>query len=318
MKLVVEILLFSLIILLIAIGYFVSVNDIDELKAEEYIDPELNIRVINHNIYFVEQGEVVKKNANIIVRDNRIERSILSYISETDKQDLFLESIFGKGFTVGEIEIVNKTCFLNLEVDKNMLKQNIINNYAKHFIAVVNTLTETKDILNVQFLFNGEKITHNVFGTSFNRPFFRIEALETAEEEIPHTYLRKFLTYIKLERYDLAYGYLSSVSRNKYDFNEFSEMFQKYIELTSEYDVINIFSRQKSDKTVITYQYRQNNIVYKTEWDIIETNGFKEIILPVKLLEVDAEKDYFNEREHFEYKKRMYEQEKEKNEKLIK
>lgn len=265
--------------MLISIIFSVNHTKTKELEKDAYISPLLNIINLDAQLYFVDSNKLKMEKRAILIEDESIEEAILNYLSHGAKNQNY-KTIFDYNFKLEDINIIDNICYVNLKINKN--GYSLFNDKDFHLYAwsIVNTLTEQDNILKVQLLFNGEKFNKNLYSYNLRDPLPRLEGLMSKEKDFPSDIVKKFLRYISIERYDLAYGLISESSKSNTSYEKFKVISNKLNEDMTGLTLYIHFTQNYKDYWNVVYKYNDINgsPVYKY-WKVIKEDGFFKIVL---------------------------------------
>jgi len=270
--------LFSFFIFIIVLTY-INLPLIEDIEEKNYINPSLDIVRLNANLYFVGKKGIESEVRTMIVKNEAIETTMIQNLAIGAKNRNY-KSVFDFDFSINDIETFNNVCYINLNINKN--GYSLFNNedFYLYIWSLVNTVTEKEDVLRVQILFNGEKFNKELLGYNLRDPLPRLEWLLYQKVEYPIDIVNIFIDYIFVERYDLAYGLLSEISKEKVSYNEFKILTNEFISEIKNYNKIIAFTQKYNNYSVAVYKYENlaNEYIYKN-WRIILEDGFYKISL---------------------------------------
>jgi hypothetical protein len=267
------------IIFLLAL-YFIDLVHINELSETNFIDPSLDIVKLNSNLYFVGENGIESEIRTMIVKNSSIEETIVNNLIDGAKNRSY-KTIFDYNFHFNDIEILNNICYVNLNINKDGYSLFNDDKFYLYIWSLVNTLTEKDNILKVQLLFNGEKFNKELLSYNLRNPLPRLEWLIYEEKEYPSDIVSRFINYISIERYDLAYSLLNEKSKDRIQYNEFKIISGNFAYEIASYTQILRFTQNYSKYYNIIYKYEnyKKEIIYKN-WVVIVEDGFYKIDLP--------------------------------------
>jgi hypothetical protein len=267
------------IIFLLAL-YFIDLVHINELSETNFIDPSLDIVKLNSNLYFVGENGIESEIRTMIVKNSSIEETIVNNLIDGAKNRSY-KTIFDYNFHFNDIEILNNICYVNLNINKDGYSLFNDDKFYLYIWSLVNTLTEKDNILKVQLLFNGEKFNKELLSYNLRNPLPRLEWLIYEEKEYPSDIVSRFINYISIERYDLAYSLLNKDSKDRIRYNEFKIISGNFAYEIASYSQILTFTQNYSKYYNVIYKYEnyRKEVIYKN-WIIILEDDFYKINLP--------------------------------------
>lgn len=268
-----------LLVLLGSIIIFAVNTDINYVKLDEhsYISPEHGSIKMTSNLYFVYQNALRRETKSITIADSNYAKSILESISYGSENDFFT-SIFDFGVRIISTDIINETCYINFFDTPELIELFKDDHFDLYIWAIVNSLTESNKVKNVQFLVEGKQYSRSMRGFNLNAPLTKMDALIYSKEKNSADTVMEFLDYISTMRYDLAYSLLTQNSMNSYNYssfikyaNDFNDFHKEYVKESfytrvfhSHHEIYIKFSKQYESDGLIINEYGK--------WTVIKEN----------------------------------------------
>ncbi|MEA1975842.1 MAG: GerMN domain-containing protein [Bacillota bacterium] len=279
MKLVYKFLFLMMILIILLSLFFSNLIHFDQLSEEKFINPSLDIIKLNSNLYFVGENGLESEVRTMIIKNSSIEETIIKNLVTGAKNKNY-KTIFNNNFKLNDIEILDNICYVNLDINKNGYALFNDENFYLYVWSLVNTLTENDNILKVQLLFNGEKFNKKLLSYNLRNPLPRLEWIIYEENESPANIVSRFINYISIERYDLAYSLLNENSKDEIQYNEFKLISHDFAIEVTNYNEILVFTQEYKEYYNVIYKYEnyKKDIIYKN-WTVISEDNFFKIVL---------------------------------------
>lgn len=251
----------SIILLLsvvISIVFFAMNTDLEFVKLDNsaYISPEQGSIKINTNLYFVYDDALRVESRRVTISDSNYSQAIIEAMQQGSENGYF-ESIFDFGVRINSIDIINDTCYVNF-FDSQELNIMIRDSRFDLFIwSMVNSLTESNQIKNVQFLVQGKQYSRSMHGYNLNSPLPKLESLVYTKIKSPSDVVLEFIEYLNTQRYDLAYSMLTKNSMSNYDYSSFIKYANTFVDTHNEYISIGYYTRVFTDYEEVYIKFTQ-------------------------------------------------------------
>lgn len=208
------------LILLLSIVYLViSGNSISYNKSTDVtiISPHSEELSRLSKLYFIDEDELVTESRIVTIHNLDTPYSVLLALKQGSKIESYDHPIADDAMIIS-VKVSDRICYVDLTEeflvdDEDRLYLNVI--------SIVNTLTEIESIDRVQVLIDGKDNVFSSFG--LNKSFQKDNNVVRTEELTYKDVLKKYLNYISLGRYDLAYDMIDSTSKQNVSFNDFRE-----------------------------------------------------------------------------------------------
>lgn len=252
---------FSIILLLtvvISIVFFAMNTDLEFVRLDQsaFISPEQGSVKINTNLYFVYDDALRVETRRVAISDSNYSQAIIEAMQLGSENDFF-ESIFDFGVQINSIDIIDDTCYVNF-YDSQELNIMIRDNRFDLFIwSLVNSLTESNQIKNVQFLVEGKQYSRSMHGYNLNSPLPKLETLVYTKVKTPSDVVLEFIEYLNAQRYDLAYSLLTKNSMAIYDYSAFIKYANTFVDNHSDFISIGYYTRVYSDYEEVYIKFTQ-------------------------------------------------------------
>ena len=210
------------------------------------VNPSLENMKVTTKLYFVHNDSLMSEIRNINIRNDEFERLIFEELIKGPKTKYF-ENVLPENVEVDSFEVIDDVMYINFNskfINNDFFNDN---NFYLHLMAMVNTLTERKHFVKVQFLIGGEKITEKVYGVNIMEPLRRDERVIFKRDINSSDIVISFIEMIFNQRFDLAYELLNESSKQMYAYYVFEEMMEGYIHYHIGYQR-NIYFTQKYDE----------------------------------------------------------------------
>lgn len=279
MKKIYEILLVLIIITLITTAYFYDSIQLKNIETDRFISPEIGEEQFNINLFFVDNNKLEIEKRRIITSKESYEKDVITELIKGAKEKDLI-SFFQKGVNLNSIKVMDQICYVDLDINANDLEFLNTENSHLYIWSIVNTLSELKEVVSVQILFDGQKISKVINGYNLKEPLPRLEGLADNEKQYPVDIVESFIEYIYIQRYDLAYSYLSIENQEKIKFEEFKKRAKSYHDELLNLKEVFHFTKILSNRWEIVYLYENiRNKKINKYWNVIKENGYYKIIL---------------------------------------
>lgn len=279
MKKIYEILLVLIFFTLITTAYFYDSIQLKSIETDRFISPEIGEERLNISLFFVEDNKLEIEKRKIMTSKNSYAKDVIAELIKGGKEKDLI-SFFQKGVNLNSIKIIDEVCYIDLDSNENDLKFLNSKNSHLYIWSIVNTLTELKEVVSVQILFNGQKVSKVINGYNLKTPLPRLENLAENGIKYPVDIVESFIEYIYIQRYDLAYSYLTKSNQNKISFQEFKKRAQNYHDELLDLEEIFHFTKTFSDRWEIVYHYENiKGEKVNKYWNVIKENNYYKIIL---------------------------------------
>lgn len=259
--------------------YGVMVGEsLPSIPAQTYIAPGAVAIKGRETLYFVYEGALYSEQRSIEIEDLNYAAGLVKALTAGPSNHDY-KSLFDLGVQVLSVDQIDNICYVNLSKDIDRIRTEPSEDLELYLWAVVNTLTERRDIDFVQFLVEGSPEERQIGSLSFSQALsfndrFLYVKVRTATDAV-----RDFLDYVEAGRYDLAYGMLSEASRNNLDYSGFATFANR---IRSDYDTEFYFSKryEEYDEVYVRYveRYGDNELfnIWIEVWSVVrEDNVFK-------------------------------------------
>ena len=251
--------IFTILIIALLINVVIFFTWTTSATDEVYvIKPQLDNMKVTTKLYFVFEDDLRSETRTITVKNNEFEKSIFEELIIGPKTKAY-GNILPEDVKVISFDLNDNVIYINLESE--FLSSDMFNeeNFSLQIMAFVNTLTELKHFLQIQFLFDGERVTQDIYGLSLMESFNRDERVIYKKDETSSDFVISFIEMIFNHRFDLAYENLNEKSKKSYPYEVFQELMEGYIYYHSGYQR-NIYFMQNYDvHDIVTVKFVEIN-----------------------------------------------------------
>ncbi len=272
-KLIFTILIFALLVNVV-IFFTWTTEQTDEVYV---IKPQLDNMKVTTKLYFAYDNSLRSETRTITVKNNEFEKSIFEELIIGPKTKSY-GSILPDDVKVISFNLNENVIYINLESE--FLSSDIFNedNFSLQIMAFVNTLTELKHFLKIQFLFDGERVTQDVYGLNLMEALNRDERVIYKKDETSSDFVISFIEMVFNHRFDLAYENLNEKSKRTYPYDVFQELMEGYIYYHDGYQRNIYFMQNYEVYDIVTVKFveinpDENNLGEITEqWKVDKIN----------------------------------------------
>lgn len=241
------------------------------------INPQLENMRVTTKLYFIYDDQLHSETRTITVRNEAFEESIFEELLIGPKTKAFAPAL-PDNIEVISFEVSEDVIYLNLDRELLTSDQFTDENFSLHLQAIVNTLSELRHQLKVQFLVDGERISEPVHGVSLMEPIKRDERVNYQRDTSSADVAIAFIEQVFNRRFDLAYQELDDHSKATYPFAVFQELMEGYIYYHQGYQRNIYFTQNYEVYDIVTVKYVEINSNEATpremteQWKVIK-NG---------------------------------------------
>lgn len=223
------------VISIISLITLTSNSPYPKIDDEQFIAPSQGAVRVSTRLYFVYDNALYSEVHRVVVEDGNYETAVVEALEAGAANERF-KSIFDLRVDVASVETINNTCYVNLTGDglSTLLKREDKANL--YLWSVVNSLTELKGVLKVQFMYNDKPLTYATSGFDFTNPVPRVSTYDVQNESGAKNTVLEFVEYLSRGRFDLAYNLLSSGTQKQMSYLEFIDYAQLLIKSIDGYD----------------------------------------------------------------------------------
>ncbi|MBM7560734.1 GerMN domain-containing protein [Fusibacter tunisiensis] len=216
------------------------------LTTQQYIEPIHDQVSVKSTLYYVFDGALFPYTANLQVKDGKYASAVIDQM-KSEPVNTHYKTLFNFEVEVESIEIVNRTAYINFS--EQMLSSDLMasSDLDLYIWSLVNSLTELKNVSNVQLMVSDQPITYQVSGRDLSVPLTRDMTLVYASEKRPSDAAEEFIKTIVSTRFDLSYALLSEESRSYYTYTEFVSYADDLKQELDAYAYKNHYTKRSSD-----------------------------------------------------------------------
>jgi hypothetical protein len=209
---------------------------------------------VTTKLYFVYEGQLMSETRIVDVLDNQLEECVFNELLLGPQTEYYEEVLPGNAQVIS-FEMKEDTIFINLSHE--FIENDFFNddNFNLHVMAIVNTLTELKHYLQVQFLIEGEREAYQFYGLTLMETFKRDERLNFKREVTSEDVVVEFIDLIFNHRMDLAYQRLTDYSKKTYPYDVFQELMEGYLYYHHGYQRNIYFTQNYDDFDMVTVKF---------------------------------------------------------------
>ena len=197
-------------------------------------------------LYFVHNDNLMSEIRTVDIKNDEFEHSIFEELIKGPKTKFF-ENVLPENVKLDSFEVIDDVIYINF--NSKFINNDFFNddNFYLHLMSMVDTLTDIKHFMKVQFLVDGEKVLEKIHGVSIMEPLKRDERVIYKRDVNSSDTVISFIEMIFNRRFDLAYESLNEYSKQVYPYNVFKETMESYIYYHEGYQR-NIYFLQSYDK----------------------------------------------------------------------
>ncbi|MBN2261167.1 MAG: GerMN domain-containing protein [Clostridiales bacterium] len=262
--------IFTLLIILLLANVLIYFNWSFDTYDEVYVvKPAMENMKVTTKLYFVYEDKLRSETRTVDVKNREFEKSIFEELIKGPKTKLF-ENSLPTEVSVKSFEVIDNIVYINF--DNKFIYNDFFTdeNFFLHLMAYVNTLTEMKHNIKVQFLIDGEKLTERVHGISLMEPLNRDERAIYIRDISSSDVVISFIEMIFSRRFDLAYEFLDENSKLSYSYQVFQEMMEGYIYYHDGYQRNIYFMQNYDEYDIVTVKFIENEVVDGNQSEIVE------------------------------------------------
>ena len=242
------------------------------------IQPDLENMKVTTKLYFVFEDNLRNETRTITVKNEEFEKSIFEELLIGPKMKSYSE-VLPENIKIISFEIIDNIVYINFNsvfIDNDWYNED---NFYLHIMSFVNTLTELKHSLKIQFLIEGERITDEIYGINIMEPFTRDERVIYKRDETSADIVIQFIELLFNNRYELAYEYLNEDSKKMYSFIDFKEFIQAYTYNHIGYQRNIYFTQNYSENDIVTVKFVEidseelNPLEIIEHWKVVKDKG---------------------------------------------
>lgn len=266
-----------LLIIIASIGLIAINTEIsyDALNPSQYVSPEGGNIKINSTLYFVYDHALRKEVRNIVIDDKNYDQAIILNLSYGSNNSFF-KTIYNKGVNVSSIDLINDTCYVNINKSPQFEALLIDKDFPLYIWSIVNSLTDNSHIKNVQILVDGKQFNYPINGFNLNEPLNMDEKLIYNKIPTAADIVLDFIENINSRRFDLAYNLLSTSSQKLYSYGAFISYANQFINTHKEFQRDTFYTRVYNDYEEVfikfTKQYETDGFMLNTydKWNVVK------------------------------------------------
>ena len=276
MKILYWTLILVLIVVLVVNIIILAENRMDRYDEVEVINPFYTDRVVTTTIYFVEGDHLVTETRDITVSFDNLYSSIIESYSRGSKVSS------DSRFPIGNLEVLGvevKDNIIYLNLSKEFLETNefTAENFNLYLMSLVNTLTESREQMKVQLLFDGAKELAYKFQKDLSDPLRRDESLVVVLDDEATDFIRSFMDLVFSKQLTNAYSYLSIEKQREIDFETFRSVMLKYLRDHEQFERNLYLTKIRDDKIIVSVYFSPKEVYSLDErmieeWEIVKIN----------------------------------------------
>lgn len=278
MKLPAKLVIGLFILSIIAMVILSFSSPYQQLEEKNYIPPSNGSVKTNTRLYYVYDNAIYSEVHRILVKGGDYEQSVLDSLKEGASNTHF-KTIFDLGYEVQYVDTINNICYVNLvgeNIDRLLNREIKANLY---LWSIVNSLTEIKGVMKVQFMYNELPLNYLALGMDFSKPIPKVDAFNATSNALATQTVVEFMKNLEIGRFDIAYNALSSGTQKQVSYVDFLE-YAKYLlgdleGYTQTTSFIKVYPNYR--KVYLRYETFRDDIesdvrIYKN-WDIKRENN---------------------------------------------
>lgn len=244
---IIILLLILSVVFLVMSGNGISYQDIEGLSV---ISPHPQGTKQLSKLYFIHEDQLISENRTIEIEQLDTELAVLKALKKGSKIELY-KAPFTEDVEILSVKTTDRISYVNLsraflDVDVDRLFLNVM--------SIVNTLTEIDSVDSVQILIDGKRMD-NIERAILSRPLSRNSSIVQTNELSHKDIVKKFLEYVSLGRYYLAYDMIDSESKGYVNFDDFKESMLLIRNDIKSYTQRYIFARREQGEYLIQVKY---------------------------------------------------------------
>lgn len=217
-----------------------SASPYAKLEEDQFIAPSNGRIKINTRLYYVYDDALYSEVHRIVISDGEYERAVIDELKKGAANDKF-KSVFDEQIDVSYVDTINNICYVNLS-GENVIP--LLNREAKanlYLWSVVNSLTEIKGVLKVQFIYNDLPLNYIAMGMNFTSPVPKIDSLNAKPATAITDAAIAFMDNLDKGRFDVAYNLLTSTTQKNLSYVEFVQYAKQLLQSVEGYKHTNQF-----------------------------------------------------------------------------
>lgn len=272
------------IVFLIMSGNGISYNDAEGLTV---ISPYSKGTTQYTRLYFIFEDQLISENRTFNVEKLETELAAVKELKKGSKIESYKTPINDE-VDILSVETSDRICYVNLS--KKFLEAKDERLYL-NVMSIVNTLTELDPVDSVQILIDGKRM-NDIELAALSIPLSRNTTIVQAKELTHKDIVKKFLEYVTLGRYDLAYDMIDSESKQYVNFDDFRESMLLIRNDIKGYTQRYIFAKREKGQYLIQVKYvlrefaNTEDIILDSEspleltfsWPVIKESGVWKIL----------------------------------------
>ncbi len=218
------------------------------------INPSLENMKVTAKLYFVHNDNLMSEIRTVDIKNDEFERSIFEELIKGPKTKFF-ENVLPENVTLDSFEVIDDVIYINF--DSKFINNDFFNddNFYLHLMSIVNTLTDMKHFMKVQFLIGGEKVIEKIHEINIMEPLKRDERVIYKRDINSSDIVISFIEMVFNRRFDLAYESLNEYSKQIYPYNVFQEMMESYIYYHDGYQRNIYFMQNYTEYDIVTVKF---------------------------------------------------------------
>lgn len=267
-----------------------------QLEDENYIPPSDGSVKTNTRLYYVYDNAIYSEVHRILVKGGDYEQSVLDSLKE-GAANVHFKTIFDLGYDVQYVDTINNICYVNLigeNIDRLLNREIKANLY---LWSIVNSLTEIKGVMKVQFMYNELPLNYLALGMDFSKPILKVDAFNAASNALLTQTVIEFTNNLKIGRFDIAYNALSSSTQKQVSYVDFLEYAKFLLESLEGYKQTTAFVKVYPNYRTIYLRYEiyseigESYVSIYRNWNVKrEDNQYK---IEINLSEIPKDKSDF-------------------------
>lgn len=244
--------LFTLSIIAMVILSFSS--PYQQLEEKNYIPPSDGSVKTNTRLYYVYDNAIYSEVHRILVKGGDYEQSVLESL-KVGAGNKHFKTIFDLGYDVQYVDTINNICYVNLigeNIDRLLNREIKANLY---LWSIVNSLTEIKGVMKVQFMYNELPLNYLALGMDFSKPIPKVDAFNATSNALPTQMVIGFMNNLKIGRFDIAYNALASSTQKVVSYVDFLEYAKFLLESVEGYTQTTAFVKVFPNYRTIHLRY---------------------------------------------------------------
>lgn len=256
MKLPAKLMIGLFLVSIVAMIILSSTSPYKTIEQEHYIAPSDGRIKTNTRLYYVYDDALYSEVHRIVISDGEYESAVIDELKKGASNRDF-KTLFDEGIDVSYVDTINNICYVNLsgeQVDSLLNRESKANLF---LWSVVNSLTEIKGVLKVQFIYNDLPLNYISMGMNFSSPVPKLDSFNFKSASSISEIATDFIENLSKGRFDIAYNLLTSTTQKNISYVAFVQYSKKLLEQIEGYKYTNHFVKIYPNYRLVCLKYEK-------------------------------------------------------------